>query len=168
MKMTVLGIDLANNVFPFHGVDDQGKVVVRKQLTRSKLLPFVEQLTPCCLGMEACQGAHYWVRAMRKLGHDVRLMRPQFVTPYRHEKTSPSKLSDGPRKGPRHTRCERYAGASACVSCRVPSRRRTHQRGTVTYSPIVRELRDGWNIRELRRATSGVTGRSRQDPNFSR
>ena len=58
MKTTVLGIDLAKNVFQLHGVDDQGKVVVRKQLTRPKLLPFVAQLAPCRIGMEACQGAH--------------------------------------------------------------------------------------------------------------
>jgi transposase len=56
---------------------------VRKKLTRPKLLPFVAQLSPCRIGMEACEGAHYWVREMRKLGHDVRLISPQFVTPYR-------------------------------------------------------------------------------------
>jgi transposase len=83
MKITILGIDLAKNVFQLHGVDEQGNVVVRKQLARSKLLPFVAQLTPCRIGMEACQGAHYWAREMRKLGHDVRLISPQFVTPYR-------------------------------------------------------------------------------------
>jgi transposase len=83
MQITVLGIDLAQNVLQLHGVDDQGTVVVRKQLTRPKLLPFVAQLTPCRIGMEACQGAHYGAREMRKLGHDVRLISPQFVTPYR-------------------------------------------------------------------------------------
>jgi transposase len=83
MQITVVGIDLAKNVFQLHGVDNQGTVVVRKKLTRPKLLPFVAQLAPCRLGMEACQGAHYWARAMRKLGHDVRLVSPQFVTPYR-------------------------------------------------------------------------------------
>jgi transposase len=83
MEITVLGIDLAKNVFQLHGIDDQGTVVVRKKLTRPKLLPFVAQLAPCRIGMEACQGAHYWAREMRKLGHDVRLISPQFVTPYR-------------------------------------------------------------------------------------
>jgi transposase len=83
MNISVLGIALAKNVLQLHGVDDQGKVVVRKQLTRPKLLPFVAQLSPCRVGMEAWQGAHYWAREMRKLGHDVRLISPQFVTPYR-------------------------------------------------------------------------------------
>jgi transposase len=54
MKSTVLGIDLAKNVFQLHGVDDQGNVMVRKKLTRPKLLPFVAQLPPCRIGMEAC------------------------------------------------------------------------------------------------------------------
>ena len=58
-------------------------MVVRKKLTRPKLLPFVAQLTPCRIGMEACQGAHDRAREMRKLGHDVRVISPQFVTPYR-------------------------------------------------------------------------------------
>jgi transposase len=43
----------------------------------------VAQLVPCRIGMEACQGAHHWARETRKLGHDVRLISPQFVTPYR-------------------------------------------------------------------------------------
>ena len=91
MTITVLGIDLAKNVFQLPGVDEQGHVVVRKTLPRPKLLPFVAQLAPCCRGMEACQGAHYWAREMRKLGHDVRLISPQFVTPYRKShKTDPN------------------------------------------------------------------------------
>ena len=83
MKTTTLGIDLAKNVFQLHGVDDQGKVVVRQKLTRPTLLPFVAPLAPCRIGLEACQGAHYWAREMRTLGHDVRLISPQCVTPYR-------------------------------------------------------------------------------------
>ena len=83
MKITILGIDLAKNVFQLYGVDAQGNVVSRKQLARPKLLPFVAQLTPCRIGMAACQGAHQGARTMRKLGHDVRLISPQSVTPYR-------------------------------------------------------------------------------------
>src|SRR5215475_12085056 len=83
MTITVLGVDLAKIVLQLHGVDDQGTVVVCQKLTRPKLLPFVTQLAPCRIGMEACQGTHYWAREMRKLGHDVRLISPQFVTPYR-------------------------------------------------------------------------------------
>ena len=82
MNISTLGIDLAKNVFQVHGVDEQGRVVVRKRLSRNKLLNFIAQLEPCLIGLEACGSAHYWAREMSKFGHDVRLMSPQFVKPY--------------------------------------------------------------------------------------
>lgn len=81
-KITVLGIDLAKNVFQFHGVDDKGKVVLKKKLTRAQVIPFMTNLPPCLVGMEACGGSNHWARELQKLGHDVRLMSPQFVKPY--------------------------------------------------------------------------------------
>ncbi|QSP94189.1 IS110 family transposase [Marinobacter salinisoli] len=83
MNVTTIGIDLAKNVFSIHGVDSHGKVVVRKRLNRSKLLPLIAQLPPCLIGMEACSGAHYWAREFSKLGHDARIIAPRFVAPYR-------------------------------------------------------------------------------------
>jgi hypothetical protein len=82
MKVRILGIDLAKNVFSVHGVDGRGKTVLHRELRRRQLLPFMRQLQPCLVGMEACGGAHYWAREMAKLGHEVRLMSPQFVRPY--------------------------------------------------------------------------------------
>jgi transposase len=82
MNVRTLGIDLAKNVFLVHGVDGQGKTVVRRELRRGQVVPFMRQLQPCLLGMEACGGAHYWARELAKLGHEVRLMSPQFVRPY--------------------------------------------------------------------------------------
>ncbi|WP_097459919.1 IS110 family RNA-guided transposase [Mangrovitalea sediminis] len=83
MNVTTIGIDLAKNVFSIHGVNHHGKVVVRKRLTRAKLLPFIAQLPPCLIGMEACSGAHHWAREMTTLGHQVRIIAPRFVAPYR-------------------------------------------------------------------------------------
>jgi len=57
--------------------------VLRKQLTRKQVLPFLARLEPCLVGMEACGGAHYWAREIAKLGHAARLMSPHFVKPYR-------------------------------------------------------------------------------------
>lgn len=82
MQVTTLGIDLAKDVFHVHGEDNHGKVAVRKRLSRKQLLAFVVKLPPCRIGMEACGGAHYWARKFRQLGHDVRLMPPQYVKPY--------------------------------------------------------------------------------------
>src|SRR5215831_11160084 len=83
MKVTTLGIDLAKSTFRVHGVDGRATMVLRRQLTRKQLLPFLARLSPCLVGMEACAGAHYWARELQKLGHTVRLMSPHFVAPYR-------------------------------------------------------------------------------------
>ncbi|MBX3629130.1 MAG: IS110 family transposase [Nitrosomonas sp.] len=82
MNITRIGIDLAKQVFQVHGVDRTEKVVVRKQLRRSQMLDYFGKLAPCLVGMEACGGSHYWGRELSKLGHDVRLMAPQYVKPY--------------------------------------------------------------------------------------
>jgi transposase len=83
MQVTRIGLDIAKNVFQVHGVDEHGKVVVRKQLSRSKVLAYFAQLPACQIGMEACGSAHYWGRELQKLGHDVRLMAVQLIKPYR-------------------------------------------------------------------------------------
>src|SRR5271165_1275723 len=83
MKVTRLGFDIAKRVFQVHGVDENGKVRVRKTLAREKVLEYFAQLPPCLIGMETCGGAHYWGRELTKLGHTVKLMAAQFVIPYR-------------------------------------------------------------------------------------
>src|SRR6266542_5538154 len=82
MKITTVGLDLAKSVFQIHGVDGRGKAVLRKQLKRSEVVQFFANLPPCLIGMEACGSAHYWARKLTALGHEVRLMAPQFVKPY--------------------------------------------------------------------------------------
>ena len=82
MNITTIGVDLAKSVFQIHGIDKNGKTVVRKKLSRSKVLSFFVQLPPCLIGMEACSGAHYWARKLSEQGHEVKLMAPQFVKPY--------------------------------------------------------------------------------------
>ena len=81
-QVTTVGIDIAKNVVCIHGVDARGHVVVKKRLARQKVLPFIAQLPPCLIGMEASGGAHYWAREFTQLGHTVKLMAPQFVKPY--------------------------------------------------------------------------------------
>lgn len=81
-KISVIGLDLAKNTFQIHAVDEKGKVVLRKQLSRRQMPPFFAKLPPCLIGMEACGGAHYWYRTLTGFGHRVRLMAPAFVKPY--------------------------------------------------------------------------------------
>src|SRR2546426_6056756 len=82
MQITTIGLDIAKNVFQVHGIDATEKVVVSKQLRRSKVIAFFEALPPCLVGMEACASAHYWARELRKLGHEVRLMPAKDVKAY--------------------------------------------------------------------------------------
>jgi transposase len=82
MQITTIGLDIAKNVFQVHGVDAKEKVVVRKQLRRSKVITFFKALPPCLIGMEACATAHYWARELTKLGHEVRLMPARDVKAY--------------------------------------------------------------------------------------
>jgi len=83
MDITTIGIDLAKNSFSIAGANEHGKVVLRKTLSRNKLLPFIAQCPFCLIGMEACSGAHYWGREFQKLGHQVRIMAAKFIAPYR-------------------------------------------------------------------------------------
>ena len=89
MKLKRIGVDLAKSVFQVHGVDSHERVKVRKQLMalgqpqRNQMLDFFRQVeSPCVVAMEACGSAHYWGRELIKLGHEVRLISPQFVKPY--------------------------------------------------------------------------------------
>ena len=82
MKIATIGIDLAKNVFQIHGADATGRCVSAQQLSRKKLAPYIANTPPCVIGMEACNGAHYWARRFQSMGHEVRLMNPQFVKPY--------------------------------------------------------------------------------------
>src|SRR5919199_1187312 len=80
--MSVVGIDIAKRVFHLVGMDERGKIVMRKRCSRGEVLPFLANLGPTTIGMEACGGAHYWARCVREQGHEVKLMAPQFVKPY--------------------------------------------------------------------------------------
>jgi transposase len=80
--ITTIGLDIAKSVFQVHGVDADGRVVIRRQLKRRYVLTFFEKMAPCLVGIEACASAHHWSRELQALGHTVRLMPPAYVKPY--------------------------------------------------------------------------------------
>ena len=82
-KITTVGVDLAKSVFSVHGVDANGRIVLRKTVRRDKFMELIAVLPPCLIGMEACGGAHEWARQFQRHGHRVRIMMARFVTPYR-------------------------------------------------------------------------------------
>ena len=73
MHVTTVGLDLAKHVFQVHGIDQNGQVLIRRQLRRGELT--------CLIGMEACSTAHFWARELAALGHEVRLMPAAYVKP---------------------------------------------------------------------------------------
>jgi transposase len=82
MTMTTIGLDLAKYVFQVHGVDAEGNVVEKRRLRRSQVIAYFASIPPCLVGMEACATAHFWGRELSRLGHEVRLMPPQYVKAY--------------------------------------------------------------------------------------
>lgn len=82
MQISTVGLDLAKNVFQVHGVNEHGKVVLRKQLWRDQVAALFANLPVCLIGMEGCSSAHHWARKLESMGHTARLMAPRFVKPY--------------------------------------------------------------------------------------
>jgi transposase len=81
-EVSTIGLDIAKAVFQVHGVDGAGAVVIRKRISRSKMLEFFAGLPPCLIGIEACPSAHHWGRELQALGHTVKLMPPSYVKAY--------------------------------------------------------------------------------------
>jgi transposase len=75
-------VDLAKNVFQLHGASMTGEVKFRKKLARGQFLRFMADQAPALVAMEACGSAHHWARELVKLGHEVKLIAPQYVRPF--------------------------------------------------------------------------------------
>ena len=82
MTIATLGIDLGKSVFHLVGQDAQGRTLLRRRMTRQRLITLTATLPACRIGMEACCGAHYLGRILAGQGHDVRLMPAQYVRPF--------------------------------------------------------------------------------------
>ena len=82
MSIVILGIDLGKNSCSVVGLDADGSVVVRRRMRRDGVIAFAAKLAPCMMAMEACCGAHHMGRSLAALGHEVRLMSPEYVRPY--------------------------------------------------------------------------------------
>ncbi len=81
-KITTVGLDLAKNVLHAVCCDERGKVIRKRMLRRSQVLGYFANLERVLVGMEACAGAHYWARELQALGHEVKLIPPQYVKPF--------------------------------------------------------------------------------------
>jgi transposase len=82
MSVATIGIDLGKTSCSLAGLDGTGAVVLRRRLTREKLVAFLAGQPACVVAMEACCGAHHLGRLFVAQGHEVRLMSPEYVQPY--------------------------------------------------------------------------------------
>jgi len=82
MSIVILGIDLGKNSCGIVGLDTNGSVIVRRRMRRDGVIAFAAKLPPCTMAMEACRGAHHMGRTLAALGHEIRLMSPEYVRPY--------------------------------------------------------------------------------------
>jgi len=73
MQRKTIGLDIAKRVFQAHAVDPASGAVTRTKLQRAEVLPYVAQLQPSLIVMEACGAAQHWAREFAKLGHEVKL-----------------------------------------------------------------------------------------------
>ena len=82
MTIETLGVDIAKNVFQLHGVNCNGRVVLKRRVMRDQLLEVLAQIDRCTVVVEACTGAFYWARKFEALGHQVKVISPQYVKPF--------------------------------------------------------------------------------------
>src|ERR1044072_5603298 len=157
-EVSTIGLDIAKSVFQVHGVDDAGAVVIRKRISRAKVLEFFGALAPCLVGIEACPSAHHWSRALQGLGHTVRLMPPSYVKAYL--KRSKNDANDAAAICEAVTRCGRSWGTRKMIVSRRlrgfalrslrantrPSLRRSDQSTSASMPGIARvKTAGGWS-----------------------
>jgi len=82
MTIIRIGLDTSKHVFQIHGVDENEKPALRRQIRRGEVAKFFAKLPPTRIGIEACGASHHWARLLRGLGHEVLLMPPQYIKAY--------------------------------------------------------------------------------------
>jgi len=171
MEITAIGIDLAKNVFQLHAVDRAGRPIIRKKLNRSHILSFLANLQPSLIGMEACGSANYWAREIKKLGHEVKLIAPQFVKPF--VKSNKNDAADA------EAICEavqrphmRFVSPKSIEQQDIQSLHRVRSRRVAARTALANEMRGLLSeyglilpvgIQNLRKELSGLLDKARQE-----
>ena len=83
VAVRTIGIDTGKNTFHLIGLDEQGAIVLREKLARSRIGRRLANVSPCLIGIEAGMATHYVARELLALGHDVRQVPPAYAKPFR-------------------------------------------------------------------------------------
>ena len=59
-----------------------GEIQFKKKLTREQFRVSLSKLAPSEVIFEACGSANYWAGQMEAMGHQAKLIAPQFVRPF--------------------------------------------------------------------------------------
>jgi len=123
-QIITIGIDIGKNTFHLIGLNEEGNIVLRRQLSRSQIVVRLANLQPCLIGMEACVGAHHLSRQLQALGHDAQLMPAQYVSHISEVRrtTSPTPRQFVKRcSGPECTLCRQSRSSNLtckpCIGC---------------------------------------------------
>lgn len=81
-NVTLIGIDIGKHTFHLHAQDKFGNEVSRKKCSRPQMMRFLANHPPCTVVMEACAGSHCLAREIKAMGHEAKLISPQFVKPF--------------------------------------------------------------------------------------
>jgi len=82
MNLKRIGLDTSKAVFTLHGVGQDEKAVLRRDMRRAEMEAFFAKLPPTHVALEACGGSHHWGRRLAAMGHTVQLIPPQYVKPF--------------------------------------------------------------------------------------
>ena len=83
MNKVTIGLDIAKNIFHLVWLSHFGKVLKKKKLKRANIKAYFANLEPSIVVMEACGSTNYWAQTIESYGHEVKVIAPQYVVPYR-------------------------------------------------------------------------------------
>src|SRR5215470_1373708 len=78
----IIRMDTSKHSFQLHGVNSAEEPVVRRKFSRRQMLAFFARQPSTVIGLEAGGAAHHWSRTLSAMGHEVKIIAPQFVKPY--------------------------------------------------------------------------------------
>ena len=79
MECERIAVDTSKSVFTLHGVDERGRPILRRDLSRTRFEEFLGKIPSTEVVLEACGSSHHWGRLAQALGHKVRLIPPRYV-----------------------------------------------------------------------------------------